>query len=169
MKVWDAVRGLLVRAFVVTVELADGLPRVHVQVRRGRPDVLPLYSTYGLSVWPKDGAEAVIAKLGADGANGIVLNVTDRRFLLTLGAKGEVALHDDQGQKVHIKRDRIVIEADTIELGEGAAEAVIKGSAFQTLFNGHKHTGGTAAGLTGTPTPDSLMSASHVSSKVKTE
>lgn len=59
---------------------------------------------------------------------------------------------------------RITVEADTIELGEGASEALVLGDAFMDLFNQHTH--GTGVGPSTAPTQP--MTPNHLSSKVKT-
>ena len=45
-----------------------------------------------------------------------MVGVEDRRYRLRGLAGGEVAIYDDQGQKVHIKRNGIVAEAANIYL-----------------------------------------------------
>ncbi len=64
---------------------------------------------YGFSYHPKSGCQAFIVFPSGDRTHGLCLVQGDKRYTLTL-EDGEVALHDDQGQKVHIKRDRILIE-----------------------------------------------------------
>lgn len=58
---------------------------------------------------------------------------------------------------------KTTIEASTIELGEGAAESVIKGDAFKTLYNAHTHP--TGVGPSGPPV---VPMATELSMKVKT-
>lgn len=78
---------------------------------------------YGLSYRPKPGCQPYLVFPGGDRSMGLALVIGDRRYQLML-EHGEVALHDDQGQKVHLKRDGIVvsspfkfrIEAQDIEL-----------------------------------------------------
>jgi hypothetical protein len=42
-------------------------------------------------------------------------------------------------QQVNVTTEKAVIDASTIELGEGATESVIKGDAFKKLFDAHTH------------------------------
>ncbi|MBI2236818.1 MAG: phage baseplate assembly protein [Magnetospirillum sp.] len=65
---------------------------------------------YGLSSWPKPGAEVVAAFLAGLRSNGVVLRLFDRRYQIDL-LEGEAAIHDDLGQRVHLTRTGIV--ADT--------------------------------------------------------
>lgn len=52
-------------------------------------------------------AEAFMTFLGGNRSQGVAIAVGDRRYRLYKLAEGEVALHDDQGQQVHMKRDGI--------------------------------------------------------------
>lgn len=65
---------------------------------------------YGLTSVPLAGADGLFLSVAGSRSNGVVLAVGDRRYRLTGLQKGEVALYDDQGQKVHLKRDGISIE-----------------------------------------------------------
>lgn len=62
---------------------------------------------YGFSYWPQDNCQVYGVFINGDRANGISLIIGDKRFLVDL-EKGEVALHDDQGQKIHMTRSGIV-------------------------------------------------------------
>lgn len=164
MKPWTAIRTLVQRVSLITTE-GGALQRMHVRIRKGLDDVLPYLEPYGFTARPLAGAEALLLKVGADGAGSIVLVVFDRRYRLAM-EKGEVAIYDDQGQKVHIKRDRIVVDGTNIELGEGAVEKLVKGTAFMAAFNTHKHPD-PVSGETGPPS--ALMTAeAHLSDRVST-
>ncbi|MEQ5770000.1 phage baseplate assembly protein V [Halomonas sp. H33-56] len=65
---------------------------------------------YGMTSHPHPGAELVSLFLGGNRDHGLVIAVDDRRYRLTGLTQGEVALYDDQGQKVHLTRDGIVID-----------------------------------------------------------
>lgn len=72
-------------------------------------DAVEHFQGYGLSAHPRAGAEGVALSVGGLRSHAIVLAVGDRRYRMTGLAEGEVALHDDQGQSVHLTRDGIVI------------------------------------------------------------
>jgi phage gp45-like len=55
-------------------------------------------------------AEAIVVYLDGDMSHPVALAIGDRRYRLTGLKDGEVALHDDQGQKVHVTRDGIVAD-----------------------------------------------------------
>ncbi len=64
---------------------------------------------YGLSYRPKPGCETYLLFPAGDRSGGFAIVCGDKRYQLQL-TEGEVALHDDQGQKVHLKRNKILIE-----------------------------------------------------------
>ncbi len=83
-------------------------------------DKIPHHLPYGFAHVPQPGAEPLVAYLRGDASGGIVIQIRDPRHQPTL-APGEVALHDDQEQTVHITRDGILIKTDkkvTIESPE---------------------------------------------------
>ncbi len=65
---------------------------------------------YGFTSVPKPGAEGVVVFVGGNRDHGLLIAVEDRRFRLKGLASGEVAVYDDQGQKVHLTRAGIVID-----------------------------------------------------------
>lgn len=56
-------------------------------------------------------AEAFMSFMSSGRAHGIAMVVGDRRYRLYKLDEGEVALHDDQGHQVHIKRDGVWVSA----------------------------------------------------------
>lgn len=73
-------------------------------------DGLEHFEPYGFTSCPKGGAEGLALFLDGDRSHGVVIVVADRRFRLTGLASGEAALYDDQGQKVYLTRNGIVID-----------------------------------------------------------
>lgn len=73
-------------------------------------DKLPHHMPYGHASVPLDGAEPLVVFLRGDKSGGIVIQISDPRHQPSL-VKGESALHDDQGQIIHITRDGIVIRS----------------------------------------------------------
>lgn len=73
-------------------------------------DKLEHFEPYGFTSNPQPGAEAVAVFVDGDRAHGLVLVVADRRYRLQGLLSGEMAIHDDQGQKVHLTRGGIVID-----------------------------------------------------------
>lgn len=88
---------------------------------------------YGFTFHPLDGAEAILVFPAGDRSHGIAVVVGDRRYRLTGLAPGEVALHDDQGQKIVLHRDRIevtapkvVVVSDDVQLGADGGPRVAR-------------------------------------------
>jgi len=87
---------------------------------------------YGFTAHPHPESDALILNVGANRSHPIVIAVDDRRYRLKL-SQGEVALYDDQGQKVVLYRDRIEVEApkvvvksDNVQLGADGGAAVAR-------------------------------------------
>jgi phage baseplate assembly protein V len=74
-------------------------------------DEVEHFQPYGFTARPFAGAEAVALGVGGLRSHTIVLGVGDRRYRLTSLQEGEVAMHDDQGQVVHLTRDGIRISS----------------------------------------------------------
>lgn len=90
---------------------------------------------YGYSYRPKPGCQAYVAFPSGDRTRGFALIVGDRQYNLVL-AEGEVALHDDLGQKVHLKRTGILAETPLdIEL-RGKNVKIHATESFQWDVNG---------------------------------
>ncbi|MFH5923852.1 phage baseplate assembly protein domain-containing protein [Roseomonas xinghualingensis] len=133
---------------------------------------------YGFASRALRGADGVVVFLGGNRASGIIIATNDRRHQVEL-AEGEVVIHDDQGQKVHLTRAGIVVDgggkpvtiqntprvtADTPEwhvTGKISAAGDIESSGTvkattdvmvgsRTLLQ-HRHSNGNQGGLTGTP------------------
>ncbi|NBB17559.1 phage baseplate assembly protein V [Caulobacter sp. SLTY] len=74
-------------------------------------DDVQRHQDYGFSSHPLAGAEAVTVSLGGTRGRSLAVVVSDRRYRIDLAA-GEVAIHDDLGQRVHLTRDGILIETE---------------------------------------------------------
>lgn len=72
-------------------------------------DGVERFGEYGLASVPHAGAEAIVVFVGGLRSHGVVIAVEDRRYRLTGLQSGEVALYDDQGQVIHLKRDGILV------------------------------------------------------------
>lgn len=64
---------------------------------------------------------------------------------------------------IKVKQDgRIIIQAaSSVEIGEGAAESLVLGTAFKALYDGHTHPTGT--GPSGTPINGPMVQGTHLS------
>ena len=66
------------------------------------------FEPYGFGSRAFKGSEVLSVFFNGDRSHGIVLVTADRRYRLKL-EEGEVAVFDDQGQKIHLKRDGIMV------------------------------------------------------------
>lgn len=62
------------------------------------------FQHYGLTSRPKEGAELIIIR---EGNHIVAIASDDRRYRISL-ENGEVALYTDEGDKIHLKRGRII-------------------------------------------------------------
>lgn len=99
------------RGVVSAVSAALKMQGLQVKLLAGEvKDGLEHFEPYGYTSHPKSGAEAVTMFLDGDRSHGVVIVVADRRYRLKGLAAGEVALYDDQGQKIHLTRSGIVVD-----------------------------------------------------------
>lgn len=102
---------MLDRAQVRLVDASEPVQRLQVDLLDGETqEGCAHVQAYGFTSHPLPGADGVLLAAHGARANGVVICVGDRRYALVLEA-GEAAVHDDQGQKVHLTRDGIVVEA----------------------------------------------------------
>lgn len=71
-------------------------------------DQVERFQEYGFTSHPLPGAEAVAVFVGGGRSHGLVIAVDDTRYKLIL-EPGEVALYDDLGQKVVLKRTGVEV------------------------------------------------------------
>lgn len=143
----DRILGLLTFGRVGRSKQAAGaIGKVWVE-RLGKADELQHWQPYGYASAPLDGAHAVVAAIGSHGNARLAVVVGDRRYTIALEA-GEVAIVDDLGQRVHLTRTGIVIDAPLIKLGASAVAGVLTEGAIVTgsIDGGGTFTGTITAG-----------------------
>lgn len=162
---------MLARGTVVLVNAATKMQTLQVKLLSGEAkDGIEHFEGYGLTVKPHPGAECVALFFGGDRSHGVVIAVADRRYRMTGLAEGEVALHDDLGQHVHLTRTGIVVysalitlDATTVHVtGNLNVDGNIVGQAdisdhnnksmagMRTVYNSHTHSD-PQGGSVGTP------------------
>lgn len=107
------VRAMITRGTVGGVADGSKLQGLQVKGRDGDDDA-ERFQTYGFSSVPHPGAEVIVVNVGGDGAHPVVIACDDRRYRLRGLKGGEVALYDDQGQRITLYRDRIEVEAPRV-------------------------------------------------------
>lgn len=142
------IANMLARGSVVMADSSKKMQTLQVKLLAGEiKDSLEHFEPYGFTSNPHPGAEPITAFLGGDRSHGVVLIVADRRYRLTGLAKGEVAVSDDLGQKVHLTRNGIVIRGAGKPLTiENVSDIVVSNSGALNTTSGGKATF-TAAGI----------------------
>jgi phage gp45-like len=109
---------LAARAVLRAVDDGHARQLLQVEILQGElRDGVERFQTYGLTSCPHPGSDAVVLSLGGYRAQAVVIAVDDRRYRLVGLQPGEVALFDDAGHRVLLRRDRIHIESpDLIEV-----------------------------------------------------
>ena len=113
------------------------------------------YQHYGFTSVPHPGAEAITLSIGGSRDHVVVVADGDRRYRLKGLADGEVAIYDDLGQAVHLKRSGIEVY--------GTEKVTV--TAPETEFTGNVLIGGNATvegniTVTGNVTTSGTMAAS---------
>lgn len=154
------IRLMLGRAVISAIRYDADIHRVQIHLLADElADDVEMMQQYGFVSAPLEGAEAVAGFIGGNRDLGIIIATHDRRYRLVLQG-GEVAIHDDQGQKIHITRDGIVLDgggkkitfrntpevfmdtpllAVTGEIKDLSAGAGTFMSFIRSKFNLHKH------------------------------
>jgi phage baseplate assembly protein V len=170
---------------------SEGIQKLQVSILSGETlDGIQRMQEYGFTSVPNVGAEGIVLSLSGNRDHSVCVATEDRRFRIKNLEEGEVAIYTDEGDVIEFKRGNLinikaseavsietktanvtasteaVIEAPAVKLGASAAEAVIKGNTFQSLFNAHTHNGNLGA-PTGPPIVP--LNGSELSTKVKTE
>lgn len=105
------VRLMISRAVLSAISDGHGIQLVQVKLLEGEVrDGVERFQNYGLTSVPHPGAEGIMACVSGNRDHGVVIAMDDRRFRLQGLASGEVALYDDLGQVIHLKRTGILIE-----------------------------------------------------------
>lgn len=108
---------MLARGSVTIVNAATKMQRLGLRLLAGEVKAnVEHFEPYGFTSHAKPGSEHLTVFLDGDRSHGITVVVADRRYRLAGLAEGEVALHDDQGQKVVLMRDGIRIEGKKLTM-----------------------------------------------------
>lgn len=100
------------RAIVNLVDDAGGLQLIQLgRLADETSDGLERFGEYGLASNPPAGAEAAVISAGGVRSHGLIIGIEHRQYRLRGLAEGEVALYDDLGQVVRLKRDGLLVES----------------------------------------------------------
>ena len=136
------VRSMLARGVVSNVDDALKMQVLGLNLEDGmRPTKVEHWHPYGMSFHPHAGAEVIAMSLGGNRDHIIAMPGADRRYRIKGLEAGELAVHDDQGQKVVFQRNglliettkdvkvkstqTVVVESPNIKLGDPGASAKV--------------------------------------------
>lgn len=159
-----SVGNLLARGTVVLANSAGKMQSLQVRLLSGEAkDGVEHFEPYGFTSAPLSGAEHVTFFFGGDRSHGVTVVVADRRYRLQGLQSGEVALHDDQGTRLVLKRGGIVevvaavkvrmvtplleVTGQIKDLSDSSGKTM---SQMRATYNSHTHPGD-SGGTTGTP------------------
>lgn len=113
------------RAVLRAIDDSGSRQTAQIEALRGEVrDAVERMQQYGFTSVPLPGADGAVVFVAGNREQGIIVATEDRRYRLTGLEGGEVAIYDDQGQKVHLTRDGIVVETSldlTATIGGAAA------------------------------------------------
>lgn len=102
---------MIARATVAAVNAATKMQSIQVRLLASEAkDDVEHFEPYGFTSHPHAGAEGIALFFDGDRSHGALVVVADRRYRITGLRSGEMAIHDDLGQKVHLTRSGIVID-----------------------------------------------------------
>lgn len=128
------VANMLARAVIQAVNDGAGIQALQLSVLDGElVDEAERMQDYGFTSVPHPGAEAVLAFPGGLRSHALVVAVGDRRYRLKGLQAGEVAMYDDQEQRVVLGREGIrVVSPLKIEI-EAPEVAVTAATRFKVV------------------------------------
>lgn len=109
-KLWRRMLLVVGRGRITTAN--DSGPVQEVQVQIGMletRDTTPRVAEYGFTSHPLPGCHGVVVFVGGDRSNGVIIGTNDQTARLKNLKPGEVAIYDDLGQSVWLKRTGIEV------------------------------------------------------------
>lgn len=134
----NRVINMLAKAVIRMITDSGGRQTAQVEVTKGELiSGMERMQNYGVSSYPPPGGtDCLIAFLGGNREQGMIVVAENRTFRFKNLAEGEVVLFDDLGNVVHLMRDQVLVkgmakvraEAPIIEV-EASSQASIKSGA----------------------------------------
>ena len=166
-----SLRNLISRCTMALAQSGSKLQTLQIRMLAGEvKDGVEHLEPYGFTSRPHPGAEGIAVFPGGDRSHGVAVVVADRRYRLQGLQSGEMAIHDDLGQSIHLTRGGIVIKGAgrpvlitdaqklrvecPIECTHDITDQVGSGgqsmAAMRSIYNSHNHPGD-SGGTTGNP------------------
>lgn len=113
-----SLKSMMARGTVVLAAAGKMMQTLQVRLTANElKDNVEHFEPYGLTSNPLPGAEVLTLFLGGDRSNAVVVVASDRRYRIKELAPGEVAIYTDEGDRIHLKRGRIIdIETGTLNI-----------------------------------------------------
>lgn len=152
------------RGVVQTVNAAPAVQLVQVDGLDGETlQAVELMQQYGLTSNPPAGTMAVLVPIGGRTAHGIIVATEHGTYRLKGLASGEMAIYTDEGDRVHLKRGRVVeivagtklrVVSPLLEVTGEIKDRCDSGgrtmSGMRSIYNAHTHSD-PQGGSVGTP------------------
>lgn len=147
----------IARGTVALVNAAKKLQQLQARLLDGEvKDHVEHMEPYGFSAHPQSGSEVVVVFVDGDRSHGLAIVAADRRYRLTNLAAGEVAIYDDLGHSVVLRRTGIAIDggghsisiSNTPQVAITGGDVVADGISLKNHIHGSVQTG---SGTTGAP------------------
>lgn len=123
------VRLMIGRGIIRLVNDAAKEQEVQITLLAGEVhDKVERYQEYGFTSAPLPGAECITASVGGNRGHTVVIATGDRRYRLKSLSGGEVALYDDQGQSIILKRGKEIAVSGCTKVTVDASETEFTGS-----------------------------------------
>lgn len=159
-----AVGNMLARGTLVLANAATKMQSLQVRILDGEAkDDVEHFEPYGYTARPHPGAEVLLQFFGGDRSHGVAFMVADRRYRLLGLESGEVALYDDLGSRIVLKRGNVIevtaatkvrlvtpLLEVTGEIKDRCDSGGLTMAGMRSTYNGHTHPGD-SGGTTGTP------------------
>lgn len=123
-------------------------------------------TTGGQSVEMVDDSDAAGQQVVVKDADGRTIEIIKATDKITIRNQNKTIFID-----IDLANDIIEIDANNVKLGTNAAQSIVRGDAFRTLFNAHRHVSGAPGVPTGPPIQpmDPASANTHLSDKHKVE
>jgi phage baseplate assembly protein V len=109
-KLWRRVQLVVGRGRITTTDDSGSVQKVQIKIGELETrDTTPRVAEYGFTSNPLEGCHGVVVFVGGDRSNGVIIGTNDQQARLKNLKRGEVAIYDDQGQSVWLKRTGIEI------------------------------------------------------------
>lgn len=133
------VAGLVSRVVVTRLTATTATQEAQVTALEGETVATEHVQSYGLTASPPEGAQGVALSVGGQREQMVTVAIDDRRSRPRDLARGEVALYDHNGQRIHLRDTDIVVvirAGGAIRLGRAdltAANGAVHGQAIDPL------------------------------------